>query len=84
MKTAREVVRSARFWADLTNILTQQALHTKRISFAIQENNFESVKAHLVELARLVQKRRPAIEQLAPAIQELMGELFPNDDEDTT
>lgn len=77
--TAEDVVRDPRLWAELAGVMQQQAALTLQISEAIAANDFDSVRVSLEKIVSLVQQRQPTLARLAPAIQELMAELFSED-----
>jgi len=73
---AGEVVRNPRLWRELAKTLRQQAEYVTAIADAIEENNFERLKHALLALTGLVKTRQPLLQKLAPAIQELISEIF--------
>ena len=73
---AEEVVRNWKLWAELAQVLRNQAMYMDRIADAIRANNFDDVRTSLKELVSMVKRRQPVLESLAPAIESLVAELF--------
>lgn len=79
---AQDVVRDPRLWRELAKTLRSQADFVANIGSAIEANDFEAMKRSLIQLTGLVKLRQPLLMKLAPAIEELVNELFADERED--
>lgn len=73
---AADVVRSPRLWFEMAEVLQEQASHMEQIGEAIRNNDFDGMRRAIQKLARLVKSKQGVLIKLAPAMNELMAEVF--------
>lgn len=77
---ATDVVRSPSLWFELAEVLHLQATHMEQIGEAIQNNDFDGMRRSIRRLAKLVKSKQTTLIKLAPAMNELMAEVFEGDE----
>lgn len=73
---AEDVVRSPQLWHEMAEVLHLQATHMEQIGEAIENNDFDGMRRAIRRLAKLVKSKQPTLMKLAPAMNELMAEIF--------
>lgn len=77
---AFDVVRSPKLWSELAEVLHLQATHMEQIGEAIENNDFDGMRRAIRRLAKLVKSKQPVLMKLAPAMNDLMAEIFEGDE----